>query len=45
MALNGPPPLGIQLLIGTQFPEMIGNVARSLQEDRLTIIQGVFERN
>jgi ubiquinone/menaquinone biosynthesis C-methylase UbiE len=45
MALNGPPPLGIQLLMGTQFPEMIGNVARSLQEDRLTIIQGVFERN
>ncbi|MCA1666462.1 MAG: methyltransferase domain-containing protein [Thermomicrobia bacterium] len=44
LALNGPPPLGMQLLIGTQFPEILGNVARNLEEDRLTIIQAVFER-
>ena len=44
MALNGPPPLGIQLLVGTEFPGMLANVGRNLQENRLTIIQGVFER-
>ncbi len=44
MALNGPLSLSIQLLLGAQFPEMLGNVARNLQEDRLTIIQAVFDR-
>ncbi|MGI8687049.1 MAG: class I SAM-dependent methyltransferase [Thermomicrobiales bacterium] len=44
MALNGPPPLGIQLLMGMEFPTMVVNVERNLQENRLTIIQGVFER-
>jgi len=44
MTLNGPLPLGIQLLVGTEFPTMLKNVGRNLQEDRLTIIQGVFER-
>ncbi len=44
MALNGPPPLGIQLLMGTEFPRMLENVGRNLQENRLTIIQGVFDR-
>jgi len=44
LALNGPPPLGIQLLVGTEFPGMLANVGRNLQENRLTIIQGVFER-
>ncbi|MDQ2785455.1 MAG: methyltransferase domain-containing protein [Chloroflexota bacterium] len=42
-ALNGPPPLGIQLLMGSEFPRMLENVGRNLQENRLTIIQGVFE--
>ena len=44
MALNGPPPLGIQLLVGAEFPRMLENVGRNFQENRLTIIQGVFER-
>jgi sarcosine/dimethylglycine N-methyltransferase len=44
MAVNGPPPLGIQLLMGPQFPEMLQNVARNLEENRLTIVQAVFER-
>lgn len=42
--INGPLPLGIQLLVGSQFPTMLENVGRNLREDRLTIIQAVFER-
>jgi len=44
MTLNGPLPLGIQLLVGTEFPTMLKNVGRNLEENRLTIIRGVFER-
>lgn len=43
-AINGPLPLGIQLLLGPQFSTMLSNVGRNLQENRLTIIQAVFER-
>lgn len=42
--INGPLPLGIHLLIGPQFPAMVENIGRNLRENRLTIIQGVFER-
>ncbi len=42
--INGPLPLGIQLLVGSQFPTMLENVGRNIQEDRLTIVQAVFER-
>jgi hypothetical protein len=42
--VNGPLPLGIQLLLGPQFSAMLSNVGRNIQEGRLTIIQGVFER-
>ena len=43
-AINGPLPLGIQLLVGSQFPTMLENVGRNLRENRLTIVQAVFER-
>ncbi|HEY8291267.1 MAG TPA: methyltransferase domain-containing protein [Thermomicrobiales bacterium] len=43
--INGPLPLGIQLVIGPQFLTMLENVGRNLQEDRMTIVQAVFERN
>jgi ubiquinone/menaquinone biosynthesis C-methylase UbiE len=42
--LNGPLPLGIQLLLGPQFSAMLSNVGRNIQEGRLTIIQAIFER-
>jgi len=44
MTLNGPLPLGIQQLVGTEFLTMLKNVGRNLEENRLTIIRGVFER-
>ncbi len=43
-AINGPLPLGIHLLVGSQFPTMLENVGRNLRENRLTIVQAVFER-
>ena len=43
--INGPLPLEVQLVIGPQFLSMLENVGRNLQEDRLTIVQAVFERD
>lgn len=36
--------LGIHLVLGPQLPEMARNVGRSLREDRLTVVQAVFEK-
>lgn len=43
-APNGPPPLGLHLLLGADFGVMFRNQVRNLQEQRITVIQGVFER-
>jgi len=39
-----PLPLGIHVMLGPQFPEMVRNVGRNLREDRLTIVQAAFAR-
>ncbi len=38
------PPLGIHLLLGAEFPQMLRNLARNLAEARIVVIQAVFER-
>ncbi len=38
------PVLGLHILLGEHFPEMLQNVQRNLTEERITLIQGVFER-
>jgi hypothetical protein len=38
------PPLGLHLLLGAGAGEMLRNVARNLEERRITVIEGVFER-
>jgi ubiquinone/menaquinone biosynthesis C-methylase UbiE len=43
-AQPGPPPLGIHLLLGPAAPTIVGNLMRSLDEDRVAVIQAVFER-
>jgi SAM-dependent methyltransferase len=40
----GPPPLGLHILLGSDFPAMMQNMKRNLEEARLEVIQGVFER-
>jgi ubiquinone/menaquinone biosynthesis C-methylase UbiE len=41
----GVPVLAAQLVLGPQLPEMVRNVAINLAEDRLTLVQAVFERS
>ena len=40
----GSPALAAQLMHGPQMQEMARNVGRNLREDRLTLVQAVFER-
>lgn len=41
---GGPPPLGIHVIVGPQWPEMINNALRNLEEGRITVVQSMFER-
>ena len=41
---NDPPPLGIHLLVGPQFPVMVRNYARNLAEGRVVVIQAILDR-
>jgi SAM-dependent methyltransferase len=40
-----PPPLGLHLLLGTAAGEMLHNVARNLEENRIVVIEAVFDRD
>jgi hypothetical protein len=44
MESEGPPPLGLHLLLGPDFAEMFRNQARNLEEHRIFILKAVFER-
>jgi MPBQ/MSBQ methyltransferase len=39
-----PPPLGLHLLLGPEFPEMIRNFRQNLNEGRGGVVQAVFDR-
>ncbi len=43
-APGGLPPLGLHLLLGERFGAAFRNMVRNLQEQRITVIQAVFER-
>ncbi|MBJ6749539.1 class I SAM-dependent methyltransferase [Geomonas anaerohicana] len=34
---------GLQLLLGDDFPQMIGNQLRNLEQQRITLVQGIFQ--
>jgi ubiquinone/menaquinone biosynthesis C-methylase UbiE len=38
------PPLGPHMVLGANLGQMFRNLARNLQEDRVVVVQGVFER-
>lgn len=42
---SGGPALGLHLLLGDTAPQKVQNVARNLTEKRLTVYQGLLERN
>ncbi len=44
LATPAPPPLGLHLLLGAAAGEMLRNVARNLEERRITVVEAVFER-
>ena len=41
---DAPPPLGLNLLMGAETPTKAANVVRNLEEDRITVVQGAYER-
>lgn len=41
---EAPPPLGPNLLMGADAPIKVKNVCRNLEEDRIAVVQGAFER-
>jgi SAM-dependent methyltransferase len=41
---SGPPTLGLHLVLGPAFPEMIANFHRNIEEHRCVLVQAVFER-
>ena len=43
MASEGPPPLGLHLLLGPDFGEVFRNQVRNLEVHRISILQAVFE--
>jgi hypothetical protein len=38
------PPLGLHLLLGSEFPEMVRNFRQNLNEGRSGVVQAVFDR-
>jgi hypothetical protein len=47
MMLAGPPPGGLNLgvVMGPDFPMMVGNLARNLAENRLGVLSAVLTRD
>lgn len=41
---DAPPPLGLNLLMGADAPVKATNVVQNLEDGRITVIQGVYER-
>ena len=41
---GGRPALGAHMIMGPEFPQMIANVGRSLEEDRVGLVSGLFEK-
>jgi len=41
---SGLPQIGVHVLVGPQWSEMVKNLLKNLEEGRITIAQGIFER-
>ncbi|HXG16256.1 MAG TPA: methyltransferase domain-containing protein [Calidithermus sp.] len=44
LAAEGPPPLGVHLMLGPDAPRMFANMVRNLEEDRVRVVMAVWER-
>ncbi len=43
--VDAPAPLGLNLLLGEDTPALMKNTVRNLEEDRIQVIQGVYDRS
>lgn len=41
---GAPPPIGFDLVLGSDFPEKGRNVLRNMEDNRIAVVQAVFER-
>jgi SAM-dependent methyltransferase len=42
---SGPPQIGLHVLIGPQWSDLVKNLLRNLEEGRIAVAQGIFERS
>jgi ubiquinone/menaquinone biosynthesis C-methylase UbiE len=42
---NGPPPTGLHVLVGPHWSDLVKNLLRNLEEGRIAVAQGIFERS
>jgi ubiquinone/menaquinone biosynthesis C-methylase UbiE len=42
---NGPPQIGLHVLVGPQWSNLVKNLLRNLEEGRIAVAQGIFERS
>jgi ubiquinone/menaquinone biosynthesis C-methylase UbiE len=42
---NGPPQIGLHVLVGPQWSDLVKNLLRNLEEGRIAVAQGIFERS
>ena len=42
---SGPPQIGLHVLVGPQWPDLVKNLLRNLEEGRIAVAQGIFERS
>jgi MPBQ/MSBQ methyltransferase len=41
---SGPPQIGLHVLVGPQWSDLVKNLLRNLEEGRIAVAQGIFER-
>jgi ubiquinone/menaquinone biosynthesis C-methylase UbiE len=42
---SGPPQIGLHVLVGPQWSDLVKNLLRNLEEGRIAVAQGIFERS
>jgi hypothetical protein len=42
---SGPPRIGLHVLVGPQWSDLVKNLLKNLEEGRIAVAQGIFERS
>jgi SAM-dependent methyltransferase len=43
--ISGPPQIGLHVLVGPHWSELVKNLLKNLEESRIAVAQGIFERS